>query len=113
MRIFVAGRILNEFAHGMVSEIGRRYPVSADNAPKRKISVTRLSSVLDRVFVEAKAFRDSQGLGWIGKARLCNAFRWALRDAGYTSEFADVAVEGLVMTLSRRTTQSRIDAKER
>ncbi|MBK7004008.1 MAG: hypothetical protein IPH37_01840 [Burkholderiales bacterium] len=45
-------------------------------------------------------FQKEQKLGWIGKARLGNAFRWALTEKGYSEQFVEALTEGVIRTIA-------------
>jgi hypothetical protein len=45
-------------------------------------------------------FKSTQKLGWLGKAKLGNAFRWQLTELGYQKDFVDIATEAVVVHLS-------------
>jgi hypothetical protein len=42
------------------------------------------------------AFQKEERLGWIGKARLGNSFRWKLVDLGYSKQFAEALTEAVI-----------------
>jgi len=68
-----------------------------------KVSVNKITRHLERVYKAAAEFKDSQNVGFIGRAVMANAFKWGLRESGYPDEFADMATEGLVVALSKNT----------
>jgi hypothetical protein len=46
------------------------------------------------------SFQKEHQLGWIGKARLGNAFRWALTEKGYSKEFVEALTDGVVRNIA-------------
>lgn len=93
---------VNAFAEGLADAIAKRYPPAMDAAETRKVSVNRLTKILEDAFDKAAVFQDEKKLGWIGKASLGNAFRWKLKELGYSERFIEVATEGLVVRISRK-----------
>jgi hypothetical protein len=43
-------------------------------------------------------------LGVVGKARLGNAMRWALKERGYPPAFVELVVEALIVYATRQAT---------
>lgn len=100
---------LKEFAVQLSRNITERYPVAIANDPTRKVSPVRLTAILEETVREARKFTLERKLGWLGKSRFGNAFRWALKDAGYDSDFVEVATEAFVVYI---TSKEDPDAKE-
>lgn len=90
------------FAGALADQLAKRYPPALDSQVGKRPSVNRLTRITEDACVKAVAFRDEQKLGWFGKARLGNHFRWALTELGYTKEFVDFATEALVVHISRK-----------
>jgi hypothetical protein len=61
-----------------------------------------MTRIVEDACKQAQEFQATQRLGWLGKARLGNAFRWALADLGYRKDFVDLATEALVVQVSRK-----------
>ena len=93
---------INEFAKSLASDVVRRYPSAIDNDPARRPSVNRLTRIVEDVCTRAVEYRETHRLGWLGKARLGNAFRWELVELGYRKEFVELATEALVVHLGRK-----------
>jgi hypothetical protein len=55
--------------------------------------------VLDKMSLQIARFKESNQLNTYRKAKLGNAFKWALRDAGYDSAYVDRLTEWLVARL--------------
>ena len=67
-----------------------------------KVSVNKITRHLERVYKAAAEFKESQGVGFMGRAVMANAFKWGLKESGYPQEFADMATEGLIVALSKK-----------
>lgn len=93
------------FSRKLAKDIAKRYPPALDQQPGKRPSVNRLTRILEEACEQAVTFKSENSLGIIGKARLSNAFRWELADLGYTKEFVALAVEALVVSMSRKPRQ--------
>ncbi len=91
-----------DFASSLVDDIVKRYPPALDKEPSKRPSVNRMTKIVEDACIKAVEFRDSHRLGWFGKAKLGNAFRWQLTEKGYRKDFVDMATEALVVFLSRK-----------
>lgn len=99
----VSSKQVDEFAKSLAQDIAKRYPPTMDSgAAERKISQKRLSTILEESFNKAVAFKNQHKLGVYKKARLSNTFRWELQELGYSEKFIEVAIEGLVVYISRK-----------
>jgi len=89
-------------AHGesLAQELINRYPLELDKSPG-KISAARISRILEGIYDRAKKIHAEEKLGLIGKTRMAHAFKWRLRDAGYSNAFVDLATEGLIVYLHK------------
>lgn len=92
---------VNEFAASLAQDIAKRYPPALDQQAGKRPSVNRLTRIMEDVCSRAVEFRATQRLGWLGKARLGNAFRWRLTELGYQKDFVDFATEAVVVHISR------------
>jgi hypothetical protein len=93
---------LDEFAKGLAQSLAKRYPPSLETAQAKKISVNRVTRVLEDVVEKAVEYSRKNPLGIYRKARLGNTFRWELKELGYSKNFVEVATEGLIVHLSRK-----------
>ena len=91
----------NEFAKQLALELSAHYPPSLDQSPQKRVSVNRMTRILEDAFSRAESFKNEQQLGWFGKARLGNSFRWALKELGYSDPFIEMATEGLIVFITR------------
>jgi len=98
---FSKNKEVDAFARTLAQDIAKRYPPVMDTATEKKVSVNRLSKILEDAYGKARQFNQATKLGFYRKARLGNAFRWELKELGYTTEFIEMATEGLIVYLSR------------
>jgi hypothetical protein len=90
-----------EFAKSLADDVAKRYPPALDKDPAKRPSVNRVTRIIEDAAQKAAEFRTTNKLGWLGKARLGNSFRWELTQLGYHKEFIDVATEAVVVYLTR------------
>ena len=100
----VSGKEVDQFAKSLAQDIAKRYPPAMDQgSAERKVSQKRLTAILEETFGKASAYKNDHRLGVYKKARLSNTFRWELEELGYTKRFVEVATEGLVIYISRKS----------
>lgn len=95
---------VDTFAKDLAQAISKRYPPSLDTAKARKISVNRVTKVLEDAMDKAAEFSHEKKLGMLGKAQLGNTFKWELKELGYSEKFVDVATEALIIYVTRKKT---------
>ena len=95
------------FAKSLAATLAKRYPPALDINPEKKISEARLAKVLEETLTQASEFQREHKLGFFGKAKLGNEFKWQLKELGYTEKFVDVATEGLMVYITRRPPSSQ------
>lgn len=88
------------FAMSMVEKIARQFPPKSEPQLIKKGVKRRLEGVIDPLMDDLIKFQKEQQLGWIGKARLGNAFRWALTEKGYSEQFVEALTEGVIRTIA-------------
>lgn len=93
---------VEEFAKRLAEDVVKRYPPALDKDLSKRPSVNRLTRIVEDVCAKAVEFQTESRLGWIGKARLGNAFRWELSNLGYQKDFVDLATEAVVVHISRK-----------
>ena len=106
MKLFggVSSKEVDEFAKGLAQGIAKRYPPGMDQGgAERKISQKRLTAILEETFGKASTYHSNNKLGFYKKARLSNTFRWELEELGYSKKFIEVATEGLLVYISRKS----------
>lgn len=97
---------ISETATAIARSIATRYPPSMDTAAVKRISPSRMEKILEDAYAKAVEFNRNKKMGWFSKARFGNVFRWELKELGYTPEFIEVATEGLIVYLTRKSPQS-------
>ncbi len=93
---------IRQFAADLAAQLARRYPPALDSQPGKRPSINRLTRITEDACVKAVEFHSKHKLGWLGKSRLGNYFRWALSELGYSKEFVDFATEAVVVHVSRK-----------
>lgn len=78
----------DKLAREIVSDLVRRTPPTTLPAKDKKTAI-RLRNTHDAIFARAAKFARTHKLNVYKKARLANQFKWALKDAGYPSEFIE------------------------
>jgi hypothetical protein len=92
---------IDTFAKALAGEIAKRYPPELDQQPGKRPSVNRMTRIIEDATLKAVEFQAEHRLGWFGKAKLSNAFRWELTALGYQKDLVEVATEAVVIHLSR------------
>ena len=71
--------------------------------PDAQLNESKVSSktqyLLDKMSVRVDAFKREEKLNAYKTAKLANAFKWKLKDAGYQSEYIETLVGWLVSRL--------------
>ncbi len=67
-----------------------------------RLSVNKITRHLERAYSTIRADSKDRAHGFLSRALLSNAFKWALLEKGYSKDFADMATEGLIVSLSKR-----------
>lgn len=91
-----------EFADAMVEKIARQFPPASEPQLAKKGAQRRLEGVLEHIMKDLEGFQQEARLGWIGKARLGNAFRWKLSDRGYSKQFVEALTEGIIKHIAAK-----------
>ena len=74
-----------------------RIPVASNENDKKFASKT--TAALDKMSLRVEQFKASNRLNTYKKAQLGNAFKWALREAGYDKAYIDRLTEWLVLRI--------------
>ena len=91
-----------EFAETIAEKICRQFPPTSEPQLAKQGAQRRLEGVLSPIMEDLAAFQKVTQLGWIGKARLGNAFRWKLAEKGYSKQFVEALTEGVIERISLR-----------
>jgi hypothetical protein len=97
---------VDQFAKSLAVEISKRYPPSLDRAKEKKISQNRIAKVLEDAYSKAIQFKSERNFGVYRKARLGNTFRWELTELGYSKQFVELATEGMIVHITRKTSSA-------
>lgn len=89
------------FAKDLVAKLAKELPPALMETRRKVLSVNKVTRQLEKTFQAAAVYQRENRLGFIRRAILANGFRWELKNTGYPQDFIDVAVEGLVVELSR------------
>jgi hypothetical protein len=89
------------FARELVTRLTRELPPGLMETRRKVLSVNKVTRQLEKTYQAAVDYQREQRIGFIRRAFLANGFRWELKNSGYPDDFIDVAVEGLVVELSR------------
>ena len=98
-----SGNDIDTFAKALAQDLAKRYPPALDKGTERKISQKRLTTILEDTYTRAVAYKTEHKLGVYKKARLGNTFRWELQDMGYSEKFVELATEGMIVYITRKT----------
>jgi len=99
--LLLAGRF-DALVQAIAQRISARFPPVVANDPERAVSQQRIQEILGEVFTAALKSEREDPIGFLGKARLRNAFRRELRETGYDEKFVDFAAEQFIAQLTRR-----------
>lgn len=97
-----SGKEIDEFAKLLAESVSKRYPPALETAEQKRISVNRVTKILEDTFQKAVEYNLRNKLGVYKKARLGNTFRWELKERGYSEKFVEIATEGLIVYISRK-----------
>jgi hypothetical protein len=97
------GPDVDAFAKQLAGELAARYPATLEQSPQKRISVNRITRLLEETFAQAESFKNEHHLGWLKKAKLGNNFRWELKELGYSDQFIEMATEGLIVYITRKS----------
>jgi len=89
------------FAKELAARLTAELPPALMAERRKVLSVNKVTRQLEKAFETAAAYQRENRIGFIRRAFLANGFRWELKNLGYPDDFIDLAVEGLVVELSR------------
>jgi hypothetical protein len=100
---------VDELVDSIVEDLVTRFPPGKLDLPVDK-AAKRLKGVHNAAFNRVENFARSRRLNLYKKAHLGNRFKWSLREAGYSGEFAD-ALASEFITLVTYASGARRDTK--
>jgi len=104
--VFFTKSKVAQFSVDLARELARRYSPAMEKGEDRKISAKGISNILEEIYEKAVDFKKKEKLWFMQTAKLSNCFRWELKELGYSDAFIDVATEGLVVYLTRKSKTS-------
>lgn len=99
IELFFSNKI-KVFAEGVADKISLQFPSAQENKLGSKGGQRRLEAILETVMEDIERFRCEENIGWFGKARLANFFKWRLIEHGYSEGFVEALTKGVVHYLS-------------
>lgn len=92
-------RELEEFAIVLANDLGRRFP-PASEARTDAGAQHQIKVILEGLAMRAVRYHEQRKLGVYKKAKLGNAFKWKLKELGYSTEFAETATQVIITRLA-------------
>ena len=85
------------FGRALAKFYVERVPFESPFSKKKFAAKTQ--DTLKKVDLQVQQFKSGRALNVYKKAKLGNAFKWILRDAGYDTEYVDGLTEWLMLRL--------------
>lgn len=101
IRDWLRRRDIEKFAVTLAENLGNRFPPKSEERSD-KGAANQLTAICNRLFADARIYRQSLRLGVYGKAKLANTFRWRLKELGYSQGFVQQVTHELVVSIARR-----------
>jgi len=92
-----------KFGIDLADMFSKKYPPSLAAKGLDKLSVERTTRILENIYAVAQNHQSLAKYGIYKKARLCHAFKWRLIELGFSRTLVDLATEGLVVYLNKKT----------
>jgi hypothetical protein len=92
-------RELEEFATGLASDLGRRFPPESE-ARTDPGAAHQIKVILEGLASRAVRYHEQHKLGVYKKAKLANVFKWKLTDLGYSKPFVERATKEIATRLA-------------
>ncbi|MHB8493279.1 MAG: hypothetical protein ACYC9Z_05010 [Casimicrobiaceae bacterium] len=92
-------RELEEFAVSLADDLGRRFP-PASEARTDPGAQHQIKVILEGLGARAVRYHKEHKLTVYKKAKLGNAFKWRLKEIGYSAAFCERATKELVTRLA-------------
>lgn len=90
-------RSAKEFGTSLAHDFMALMP--ADTRANNKKFESRAGAAIKQLGVRVVQFKRSHALNGYKKARLCNDFKWTLKDAGYDDAYVDKLTDWLMLQL--------------
>ena len=96
---FLNTRELEEFATGLATDLGRRFPPASeartDTGAQHQVKV-----IIEGLAARAVRYHEQHKLGIYRKAKLANVFKWKLTEIGYSKAFVERATKEIATRLA-------------
>ena len=96
---FMNTRELEEFATGLATDLGRRFP-PASEARTDTGATHQLKVIMEGLSARAVRYHEQHKLGVYKKAKLANVFKWKLSEIGYSKDFVERATKEIATRLA-------------
>lgn len=94
---FLDASSAKEFGGGLARFYMDRMPLNV--AMKDKQFAAKSVKLLEQMELQVKAYRQKNKLNFYKVAQMGNAFKWALKDAGYDDAYIDKLTQWLVVAV--------------
>ena len=91
------------FAIEIAAQLIKSIPPHLMAERRQLLSASRITRMLEQIYEKARRRQATKKLGFLRKAILAHHFKWELRSNGYPDDFVDLAVEGLIVELSKKS----------
>lgn len=92
-----------KLAQSMTERLKTALPSAQMETKRHILSVNKVTRQLEQIYDLAKTHQAQLGLGFFRRAYLANQLKWQLQEQGYPKDFVDMAIEGLLVELAKRT----------
>ena len=96
---WLSTREADEFAKTVASDLKKRVPPAGVDLTDKK-ALKKLLRAQNSIFDQVRGFAQGRTLNVYQKASFGNTFKWALKEAGYTTEAVDAWTQELVTYLT-------------
>lgn len=90
-----------DLAQRIADHLAKNIPPKLMDKGRKVLSANRVSRLLEQAFETARDHQVQTRMGFVKRAVLANSLRWALHEKGYPKDFINVAIEGLIVELSK------------
>jgi len=94
------------FARDLVLELAKDLKPVLLASRRQVLSVNKITRQLEKTYQGVAAYQREHRPGFIRRAVLANTFKWELKNAGYPDDFVEIATEGLVVEMSKATSDA-------
>ena len=89
-------------AHALADNIAALVSSALLRENRKALSVNKITRVMEKAFLQASAYQNTQRMGFVRRSLFAHAFQWALKERAYPQDFVVMATEGLVVAISAR-----------